>query len=276
MPVDSWHGLRVGDQIGNLEYVVDDEALVEYRRVVGTGGCFPNLMAEDCRALLSRRETEEPLSTVWRRLDFMRPPITGRRVQVGGWIREVEETCGRTWIRVAAFAVDDIGTEILRSEAAFVVGRETAQVEPVVERAGSKPISMRLAGSRAGDSGHLGKLRVPQRDRLDGYFGIGKAMAGTEMGADGNGLTSITAGWLEGLLGHDFGQDFRWGGRLLIAYHRPVAPGMELRCDGVVIGHDTDTTSVQRRQVAMSIRDADDLRVATAEVVVKSPSPRLA
>lgn len=276
MPIDSWHGLRAGDQIGNLEYVVDERVLEQYRQVVGDDGCHPNLMAEDCRALLSKHEPGESLTTVWQRLTFLRPPITGRRVQVGGWVRDVGEKCSRTWIKAAAFAVDDIGTEILRSEAAFVVGRVPPRVEPVVEMVGSKPISTRLAGSRAGDSGHLGELRVPERDQPDGYLGVGEAMAGTEMSADGNGLTSITAGWLEGLLGGDFGQDFHWGGRLSIAYHRPVAPGMELRCDGVVTAHDTDVDGVETRRVVMSVRDAGDFRIATAETVVQSPSPRLA
>ena len=55
MTSESWRGLRAGDQIGNLEYVVDERALTEYRQVVGAGGCFPNLMAEDCRAMLAER-----------------------------------------------------------------------------------------------------------------------------------------------------------------------------------------------------------------------------
>ena len=79
MPFDSWYGLRAGDQISNLEYVVDERALAEYRRVVGAGGCFPNLMAEDCRAMLAQRVAGEPLTTVWQRLDYLRPPILDRR-----------------------------------------------------------------------------------------------------------------------------------------------------------------------------------------------------
>ena len=275
MPFDSWHGLRAGDQIGNLEYVVDEEALTQYQRMVGAHGRFPNLMTEDCRAMLSKHEPGEPLTTVWQRLDFMRPPILGRRVQVGGWVREVVEKCGRAWIRAAAFAVDEIGTEILRSEAAFVVGRETAPPERSVETTGVAWTTASLARGRAGDSAHLGELRLPDREQLNDLRRMAKAMAGVDMAPDGNGLPSITAGWLEGLMGADFGEDFRWGGRLSIAHQRPIPPGAELRSDGVLMGHDTDAAGVETRRAVMTVRNAGGDRVATAEAVVKSPSPRL-
>ena len=273
--VDSWHGLRAGDQVGNLEYVVDEPALAQYRKLVGVGGCFPNLMAEDCRALLITRAPGEPLTTVWQRLDFMRPPILGRRIQVGGWLREVRHTRDRIWIRAAAFAVDEIGTEILRSEGAFEIGRESTQCGPIVEAAPMTPSVSRLVNGRAGDSGHQGKLRVPGQDVLAVQRILANAIVDAKMPGDGNGLTAIAAGWLESILGGDFGEDFRWGGKLSIAYHGAIWPGSDLRCDGVVLGHDTDVGGVDTRRVVMSVRDAADHRVATAEAVVKSPSPLL-
>lgn len=276
MDAASWHGLRAGDQIGNLEYVVNERALVQYRLAVGAGGCFPNLMVEDCRALLDKRGAGEPISTVWQRIDFLRPPIMGRRVQVGGWAREVREKRGRAWIRAAAFAVDEIGTEILRSEAAFVIGREAATPEESVAMTEIAPVTANLARSRAGDSAHLGTLRLPDREQLNDFLQMANAMASVSTASDSNGLTSITAGWLENLMGGNFGEDFRWGGRLSIAHHAAVIPGMELHCDSVVIGHDTDVTGVETRQVVMWVRDGGGYRVATAEAVVKSPSPRLA
>ena len=271
----SWHGLRAGDQIGNLEYVVDAQALAKYRRAVGEGGCFPNLMAEDCRAMLAQHAGGDTLTTVWQRLDFLRPPIMGRRVQVGGWAREVGKKGGRYWLRAAAFAVDEIGTEILRSEAALVVGGEAAPAEQGVERTAAIPAPASLAGGRAGDCGHLGRLRLPGVEQLKDIHHMANGMAGIDMAADGNGLTSISAGWLEGLIGSNFGEDFRWGGRLSIAHHVAVNPGTELRCDGLVLGHDTDAKGVETRRLVILVRDADDRRVATAEAVVKSPSPLL-
>ena len=272
---ESWGGLRAGDQIGNLEYAIDDDALAQYRLLVGSDGCFPNLIAEDCRAMLERHAAGETLTTVWQRLDFLRPPIMGRRIQVGGWVRELREERCRPWIKMAAFAVDEIGTEILRSEAAFELASQQAQPGAFAEGRRDDPAARSLARGRAGYGGHLGSLRVPEWDGLNGYRKLANAMVGAEMAGDGNGLISVTAGWLESLLGGDFGEDFRWGGRLSIAYHRAVSPGVDLRCDGVVIGHDTNAGGVETRRMIMSVWDTADYRVATAEAVVKSPSPRL-
>ena len=273
---DSWKGLRAGDQIGNLEYVVDASTLAQYRQGVGGEGCFPNIMAEDCRAMLAKSGGGETLTPVWQRFDFMRPPIRGRRIQVGGWVREVGEKSGNAWIRVAAFAVDEIGTEILRSEAAFVIGREVALPQQSAETKEVEPVTANLARGRAGDNAHLGGLRLPDGEQLNDFRRMAKTMAGIDMAPNDNGLTSITAGWLEGLMGANFGEDFRWGGRLSIAHHAAVTPGMELHCDSVVLGHDTDVTGVETRQVVMWVRNGGGYRVATAEAVVKSPSPRLA
>ena len=272
---DSWHGLRAGDQIGNLEYPVDGDTLAEYRQAVGVDGCFPNVMAEDCRAMLTEHCAGAPLTTLWQKLHFLRPPIQGRRVQVGGWVREIGVKCGRPWIKGTAFAVDEIGTEILRSEAAFAAGQAGAQSEPIVERGEAKPRRLNLSGSRAGDGGCLGELPLPQGKRLNGYVATAEQMAGINPTSDGHGLTSVAAGWLEALMGAHFGDDFRWGGRLSIAYHRAFTPGMDLRCAAVVLGHDTDARNVETRRVAMLVCDASDNRLATAEAVVQSPSPRL-
>ena len=273
--VDSWHGLRAGDQVGNLEYLVDEPALAQYRKLVGVGGCFPNLMAEDCRAMMGARVPGESLTTVWKRLDFMRPPILGRRIQVGGWLREVRHTRDRIWIRAAAFAVDEIGTEILRSEAAFVVGRERAGSTDTATLPETKPETLKLPCSHVGDSGRLDNLRMPEQARLDEYRKIANQMAGTDLSVDGNGATPIVAGWLEGLMGANFGEDFRWGGRLSIIHHRELQPDAALQCHGVVIGRDTDAGGVEKWRVALSIRDAAGHDAATAEAVVESPSPRL-
>ena len=275
MAAESWRGLRVGDQIRNLEYTVDDDALAEYRRVVGGDACFPNLMAEDCRAMLVNHWAGASLTTVWQRLDFLRPPILGRRLQVGGWLRDIRVKCGCTWLKASAFAVDEIGTEILRSEAAFAVGQFGAQSLPIVERAEAQPQTANLAGSRAGDGGFLGKLDLPVQKQLDGYFRSANGMFHRKMPPDGNGLTSVAAGWLEGLVAASFGENFRWGGRLSIAYHRAVTPGTALLCDAVVLSHDIDAGGVETWRLRMSVRDSGDNRVMTADALIKSPSPRL-
>ena len=145
----------------------------------------------------------------------------------------------------------------------------------MAERLETNPQGINLPGSRAGDGGCLGEFHLPTQKGVDAYLEVANQMAGINLAPDPNGMTSIAAGWLETLMGAHFGDDFRWGGRLSIAYHQAFTAGMELRCDAVVIGHDTDARNVETRRVAMSVRDASDNRMATAEAVVQSPSPRL-
>ena len=275
MRVDAWHGLSAGDQIGNLEYVVDDRVLAQYRRLVGSDGCFPSLMAEDCRAMLGQHTPEESLTTVWLNLQLLRPPIPGRRIQVGGWLKDVQERCGVKWLRASAFGVDEIGTEIMRSEAAFRIGDPGTQPVRIMAQAEGYPTPLPLACARAGDTGFVGKGRLWPSGRLGEYRAIANGMAGYELAPDGNGLTALAAGWLENLLGADFGGDFRWGGRLSIAFHRAVQPGTNLECNGVVIGHETGPTGVHTRRAILLVGDESGVRLATAEAIVKSPSPLL-
>ena len=270
-------GLQVGDQLGHLEYVIDAAALSAYRRLVGEPARYPNLAADDCRALLSHRCGSAPLTTVWQRFHFLRPPVLGRRVQVGGWLRELREKGSWPWLRVAAFAVDEIGTEILRSEAAFIVGRPDAGPlsdgsvrQPAASDAGS------LADGLVGDCFALGRLALPDDGAgLADYRRLGRSLAGVAAADDANGLVGMIAGWLEGRISGHFGDDFWWGGQLSAAYRGAVAPGDVLSGAAVVIGCDADACGVLTRRIVISVSNQSHARVATGEAVVKVPSPRL-
>ena len=269
----SRHGLSIGDQLGNLEYAIDAAALADYRQLVGDDGCYPNLLADDCRALLLARCGSLDLTTLWRRLDLLRPPIPGRRVQVGGWLRDVQERNGRPLVRVAAFAVDEIGTEILRSEAAFAIGQPPAST--------ATPSSIRphtigsITGASVGDCYTLGDLILPNGPPLDACRQIGDALAGVALADDGNGLTTLLVGWLEHRMGQDFGDDFRWGGRLSIAHQGPAVPGDTLTGDAVVIGCDRDANGAVTRRLVLLVSNGRAERIAVGEAVITSPSPRL-
>ena len=178
----TFHGWSVGDQLGNLEYVVDEALLAEYRGLVGCAGRYPNLMADDCRALLLSRCGDGDLTTVWRRLELLRPPVGGRRVQVGGWLREVGEREGRPLLRVAAFAVDEIGTEILRSEVAFVVGKLEAWQRPDAPEAEKQaPVLRGFSDGMVGAVFNLERFAIPDGD-ADGSTGSAGGMVGGAIG----------------------------------------------------------------------------------------------
>ena len=252
----AFHGLSVGVQLGNLEYAVDDALLAEYRELAGCGGSYPNLLADDCRALLVKRCGSLDLTTVWRRLELLRPPIIGRRVQVGGWLRSVDERDGRPLARVAAFAVDEIGTEILRSEAAFVVGIPGGRQQPDAPQGESPgPVLQGWNDGTVGAGFNLGRLTLPDGDAEE--------------------MTALLAGWLEGQLGRHYGDDFRWGGTLSLAYLVSAVPGDAIVGDAVVVGWDRDAGGAVTTRVVVSVWDSAAARVAVGEAVITSPSPRL-
>ena len=269
--------LVAGQQLGNLEYVVDREGLEKYRGLVGKDGAYPNLLAEDCRTLLRGRTALQSLTTVWQRFRFMRPPALGRRIQVGGWLREVDERDGLPWFWVTAFAVDEIGTEIMRSEAAMVTG----ELRPHTDRGGdagiappTAEVAVRLAEALPGDCLLLGRLEVPERLHTERVVDSGETLAVTAPSWDYE-TTTILAGWLEGFLGREFADDFRWGGSLLVTHHARTEPREVLVGDAVTMGRDVNIRGVVDRRIVITVRDGLNRRVATAEASVEVPSSRL-
>lgn len=271
-------GLAVGEQLGHLEYVIDEAALGVYQQLVGETGQYPNLLAEDCLSLLRKRAGSAALTTVWQRFQFLRPPVLGRRIQVAGWLREISHRDGSPWLRVASFAVDEIGAEILRSEAAFLVGADppTDVCANDVARLERAYPTGSLANALVGDCLSLGLLTLPPAREVGG-----RLTATTEgPGAGGTlnwhvSLASMVGSWLESRLGSDFGDDFRWGGELSIALRPAAHPGERLAADGVVISRDADAGGVVVERVMLSIRNELNRQVANAEAVVMMPSPRL-
>ena len=259
----TWAGLPAGAQLGNLEYTVDAGTLAEYRALVGDGGHYPNLLADDCRALLMQRCGPLPVAVRWRRLELLRPPVLGRRVQVGGWLREIEDDGGgASRLRVAAFAVDEIGTEILRAEAVFGIGEypaASAADAVEVEVIGTAPPAAGatgLAGDWPGDTLALGALTLPPDVEP----------------------TALIVGWLEAAIGRRFGDDWRWGGRLTLAYPDPAGAGAGagdvLDAAAVVIGRDRLPGGALGWRLAVSVRRRSGVAVAVGDCAITTPSPR--
>ena len=94
-----FRGVAADEQLGNLEYLIDDGVTSEYRALVGECGNYANLIADDCESMAAARFGISGLTTAWRRFDFLRPPIRGashpgRRMAQGdsreGWLAVVE------------------------------------------------------------------------------------------------------------------------------------------------------------------------------------------
>lgn len=248
--------LQPGLQLGNLEYRIDAADLSAYRNLVGSAAHYPNLLQDDCRALLTPHCGPTPLTAVWRRYEFLRPPLPGRRLQVGGWLRTMECQAGIPYFRVATFTVDEIGTEILRSEAAF---RQGAPAMPANNApAGPLPERPTQSGLRLpGDAESIPSITLPNH------------------AAGPPDWTIAIAGWLESAMGHRFGDDFRWGGRLTLAYPGSATPGDTIAGNAITLAADAIPNGATRYRIALTAINKSGLAIAVGDAEITAPSPRL-
>ncbi len=277
MASPKFHGVAAGEQLGNLEYLIDHSVVLEHQGLVGESSVYANLIADDCVAMAAARFGDLDLSVVWRRFDFLRPPVPGRRIQAGGWLKEIRETEDQPWLRISAFAVDEIGTEILRSEAALTTSRikvGLARSVPDGFRRSADSAGRGFDG-RVGETLSLGEWVVPAREPFAEYRKVRADISGQGHQGEHNGTTLLLAGWLEGRIGRIFGDDFRWGGRLSLAYHVPIAPGRAVTADAVVIERDCDYSGVSTVRLYVGAWGQCNERIATGYASVSIPSPRL-
>ncbi len=272
----TFRGVGVGEQLGNLEYLVDDRVMAEYRALIGDCSSYPNLIADDCESMAVARFGDTGLTTLWRRFEFLRPPIPGRRIQVGAWLKEVGEKKGLPWLWVSSFAVDEIGTEILRSEAAFAIGVAKAhpQQSADIRRSASTEEGCSFAG-RVGDSFDLNGWASPFGERVNSYQKLRSELSGVATYSDGNGDTQLLAGWLEGQLAQRLGDDFRWGGRMELAYRRSPGAGGRVTADAVVVANDADPNGTRTIRLIVGAYNERNESIAVGEATAIMPSPRL-
>ena len=272
-----FRGVAAGEQLGNLEYLIDDSVVVGYQRLVDKSSYFANLIADDCVTMAMAKFGDVGWDVIWRRFDFLRPPIPGRRIQAGAWLKEVREVEQKPWLRVSAFAVDEIGTEILRSEAALAAGRAQTEVTPPSLNSVLTSANAAAHGfdGRVGESIGLGEWVVPATESVGAYRELRIKLSGTKYGRGSQGTGQLLAGWLEGRIGGLFGDDFRWGGRLSLAYHAPIAPGDLLSADAVLIEQDQDRSGTSMVRLSVGVWNHCNRRVAVGHASISIPSPRL-
>ena len=278
-------GLSPGDQLGNLEYQIDAPMLAEYRRLAGESSCYPNLMADDCRTLLRQRCEDIPLTNVWQGFEFFRPPVVGRRIQVGGWLRGIEGDDARPLAMVDSFAVDEIGTEILRAQAVILVGggglptnvmtgSEQSPTPAAGVNDGAGKLVFNAADLKAGDDLPLGHFRLLRGERLAAWETLESGLSGVDRGSDGIAPSGVVASWLEGRLARYFGDDFRWGGRLSVGYTLPVNASEAWYAKGRVEERRADVNGAVSYRISVLVRNQLGQVDATVEARVTAPSPR--
>ena len=279
-------GVPIGEQLGFLEYSVDDDKLEAIRETLAySEAVYPNIVAREAIVVLLQKVILGELESVTHSDHYFRPPVTGRRVQVTGWLRQKRQERGAESLVVETFAVDDIGTEILRSRHVFRAGAGRSP-----ERLGRRPARPR--NSASAESLPPVHKRVTE-ETVECFEAAHRALVGetaiihgaqtgnvhTGAGlASGMGLAATVApeelglAYLHALLDRRFGIDFRQGGRLTVNYRRPIYAGDTLTAQGMVTGvEETDEHSDWKVQVWLENGRGEMVVNGDAQVSVPSP-----
>lgn len=279
-------GVPIGEQLGFLEYRVSDEILRTFQNAVAyPASCFPNLAALDHLFVLLQKRNFPVLESVTHVDRYFRPPVTDRRVQVTGWIQDQRKNRGVETLTVETFAVDEIGTEILRSQHVFRLGTGRAP-----ERLGRRP----GATGGASDTAVLPSLekRVTE-EAIEQFEAARRALVGEQADlarelrsnvhasadlASGMGLAATVApeemglAYLHELLDRRYGIDFRQGGWLRVNYRRPMYAGDALTAKGVIARTETDGIRATSH-LQVWLENGRGEMVITGEARVTVPSP---
>ena len=278
-------GIPIGEQLGFLEFLVDDDCLAIVRIAVDySEQCFPNIVAREQLIVLLQKENSESLESVTHTDRYFRPPVAGRRVQVTGWIREKRRERGSEGLVVETFAVDEVGTEILRSRHVFRRGsgrtperlgrtparrRSSSEIEflaPVEKRVTEETVQHFEAAHRA-----LAREAAVSRGtpgNVHTSAGLARDMGLAAMVAP----EELSLAYLHEMLDRRFGIDFRQGGRLTVNYRRPIYAGDNLTAQGMVTGREQDgERTVWKMQVWVENGRGEPVVTGDAQVTVPSP-----
>ncbi len=285
------HRIPIGAQLGHLEYTVTATSLQSFRAAVAyPAAAYPNLALSDGIAVLAcKYGTALTAAAIGiRRADhYLRPPQPERRLQTTGWVRALSQDRGLDQLTLATFAVDEIGTEILRSE-------QTYQFSPGrgPQRQGRRPQHTRSAAPLE----TLPPLTKPVTDEtIESFTAAARSLlpaatadhlaaplSGIHAGAAlsrAMGLTATVApaelglAYLHELLDRRFDRDFRQGGHLAVHYLRPIYAGDTLTAQAIVTRQETaaDRRVHHHLQLWLSNQRGERALDGAAQVTVPSP-----
>ena len=285
------HRIPIGAQLGHLEYTVTPANLQSFRAAVAyPAAAYPNLALSDGIAVLTRKySTALSAAAIGiRRADYyLRPPQPERRLQTTGWVREISQSHGLDQLTLATFAVDEIGTEILRSEQTYQFGPDRGP-----QRQGRRPQRARNAAPLE----TLPPLTKPVTDEtIESFTAAARSLlpaatadypaapsSGTHAGAAlsrAMGLAAAVApaelglAYLHELLDRRFGPDFRQGGHLAVHYLRPIYAGDTLTAQAITTRQETaaDRRIHHHLQLWLSNQRGERALDGAAQITVPSP-----
>ena len=273
--------LVVGDQLGHLEYVVTEENLALFRHAVDYPEArFPSIALAEPARVLTAKYGCLPLRDVHHQEQYFSPPQLNRRVQVTGWLREIYQHFGQNRLVVETFAVDEVGTEILRSRHTFSVGEPNGEETPKGE-AGPEvgyplpSVSKSVHQENIDDFMAAGRLltsqvgpdpSAPVRSNIDGERGQANCHTGSRA------PNQMGFAYLHELLARRFGADFRQGGQLSVTFSGLAYSGDQLTAHGVVSNEEAaDLRSRLSLRVWLKNQKGELTATGVAQVTVPSP-----
>jgi hypothetical protein len=255
--------VNIGEQLGHLEYRVTEEMLHKYCSTVGYWQSgYVNLAIREFHQVLSNKYGQINLTSCSRNDYYYRPPLINRRVQVTGWIRDKYTSEGIEYLVVSTLAIDDIGTEILKTQETFSVGINPPPYQSISD-VESQPLQLLPALEKRVDK-HTWNLFK----HFNKEFEIGDSVSMTEQ-ETGSLLAFVYA---HELLTETYGMNFLKGGLLNVMFCNSLSPDQTCTISAQV-NKISEVSERTRTDLNILVRRQDNILAASGKATILIPSP---
>ena len=126
-----WESIPVGDDLGSLDYVLTQQMVDDYRRVVDNPhAAYPTVAARHPANLFYRKYAAVMrVPNMGHDSEYYNPPVAGKRITITGRVADKYIRRGNAYLIIEAAAVDEDGRLIEKSRLvglAREVGKEAA------------------------------------------------------------------------------------------------------------------------------------------------------
>jgi len=255
--------VNIGEQLGHLEYRVTEEMLHKYCSTVGYWQSgYVNLAIREFHQVLSNKYGHINLTSCSRNDYYYRPPLINRRVQVSGWIRDKYTSEGIEYLVVSTLAIDDIGTEILKTQETFSVGINPPSYQSISD-VESQPLQLLPALEKRVDKHTWNLFKHFNRE-----FEIGDSVSMTEQ-ETGSLLAFVYA---HELLTETYGMNFLKGGLLNVMFCNSLSPDQTCTISAQV-NKISEVSERTRTDLNILVRRQDNILAASGKATILIPSP---
>ena len=255
--------VNIGEQLGHLEYRVTEEMLHKYCSTVGYWQSgYVNLAIREFHQVLSNKYGHINLTSCSRNDYYYRPPLINRRVQVSGWIRDKYTSEGIEYLVVSTLAIDDIGTEILKTQETFSVGINPPPYQSISD-VESQPLQLLPALEKRVDKHTWNLFKHFNRE-----FEIGDSVSMTEQ-ETGSLLAFVYA---HELLTETYGMNFLKGGLLNVMFCISLSPDQTCTISAQV-NKISEVSERTRTDLNILVRRQDNILAASGKATILIPSP---